>query len=222
MSESNYLFRVSAKIYSSIMLVAALCLILTHLSLYLYNYQVEELEWLLLQLFDLDEENNLPTWYSSFLLLNNAFLLALVARAHDTQDKLQWTLMSLGFFILSIDEVAGLHETFNSAIEMNWAIPGAILVLLIGAAFIPFLRRLRRGLAVMFVLSGTVFVSGAIIIELLSEDMDSDSLGYMLAVAVEEGFEMFGAWLLLTTLLREMSSGEGLNLSVDISFSKIA
>lgn len=177
---------------------------------------MEELEWLILQLFDLDEENNLPTWFSSFLLLNNAFFLALMARSSRDRDKLQWWMMSVGFFVLSIDEVAGLHESFNSSIEMNWAIPGAILVAVVGVAFIPFLLRLRRGLAGIFILSGVVFVSGAIIVELLSEDMDSDSLGYMLAVALEEGLEMLGAWLFLSTLIKEMCNEESLDVSVSL------
>ncbi|GJM12921.1 MAG: hypothetical protein DHS20C12_13240 [Pseudohongiella sp.] len=216
MLNTNYILRINPKTYSLGFLVVAVCLVSTHLALYLYNYQVEELEWLLLQLFDLDEENNLPTWFSSFLLLNNAFFLALVARFPDAHDRLQWTLMSAGFFILAIDEVAGLHETFNSSIETNWAIFGAILVLVVGAAFIPFLLRLRRGLALMFIVSGVIFVSGAIIIELLSEDMDSDSLAYMMAVSLEEGLEMLGAWLFLTTLLKEMSAGKDLNVGVAV------
>ena len=216
MSDSRYQISINTRSYSLVLLITAVVLVSIHLGLYQYNYQVEELEWLLLQLFDLDEENNLPTWFSSFLLLNNAFFLVLVARAENTQDKLQWTMMSVGFFVLAIDEVAGLHETFNSSIEMNWAIPGAILVLLVGAAFIPFLLRLRRGLAGMFILSGAVFVSGAIIIELLSEEMDSDSLSYMMAVAVEEGLEMFGAWLFLKTLMKEMGSAKNVEVSISI------
>ena len=113
MPNSNYSLTVNSQTYPLVLLASAVCLVSIHLGLYVYNYRVEELEWLLLQLFDLDEENNLPTWFSSFLLLNNAFFLALVARLESTQDKLQWTLMSIGFFILSVDEVAGLHESIR-------------------------------------------------------------------------------------------------------------
>lgn len=217
MSSPSYVLHINVKAYTRLVLATALLLVSIHTGLYLYNYQIGELEWLLLQLFDLDEENNLPTWFSSFLLLNNAFFLALMARSEQVQDKVQWSLMSAGFLILAIDEVAGIHETFNSSIEMNWAIPGAILVAVVGVAFIPFLLRLRRALAGFFILSGIVFVSGAIIVELLSEDMDSDSLAYMMAVAVEEGLEMFGAWLFLVTLLKEMSTEKKLDVSVSIA-----
>lgn len=216
MSDTSYRFTVDAKAYPFTLLATAICLVSIHLGLYIYNYQVEELEWLLLQLFDLDEENNLPTWFSSFLLLNNAFFLALMARSEEVGDKFHWKLMSVGFLVLAIDEVAGMHETFNSLIEMNWAIPAAILVGFVGVAFIPFLLRLRRALAGLFILSGIVFISGALLVELLSEEMDSDSLAYMMAVALEEGLEMLGAWLFLVTLLKEMSAEKKLDVSVSV------
>ena len=54
------------------------------------------------------------------------------------------------------------------------------------------------------VLSGVVFVSGAIIVELLSVDLDGDSLDYALAVALEEGLEMMGVILLLAVILNQM------------------
>ena len=214
MQHADFQLKINIIAYSLFLLFMAVLLLSLHLGLYWYNYQVEELEWLLLQLFDMDEENNLPTWFSSFLLLNNAFLLYLVAKSELVQDRLHWGLMSAGFLLLAIDEVAGLHETLNSSIEMNWAMAGAILVTVVGAAFIPFLLRLPRRLAGMFILSGAVFISCAIIIELLSEDMDSDSWAYMLAVALEEGLEMLGAWLLLVTLLKQMANSSKLDVAV--------
>lgn len=222
MPNSNYRLDISIKEYTSTLLVLALVLVVIHTGLYIYNYQVEELPWLLLQLFDLDEENNIPTWFSSFLLLNCGFFLYVLSWDERQQKKFHWRLMGAGFFLLAIDEVAGLHETFNSSIEMNWAIPGAILVLFVAVAFVPFLLSLPRKLSVIFVLAGFLYVSGAIIVELLSEDMDSDSLGYMLAVAVEEGLEMMGALLFLTAVLNEMKRGgneQTETVTVDVSIN---
>lgn len=222
MPGSSYQLHVSIKEYTSTLLALALVLVTIHTGLYVYNYQAEELPWLLLQLFDLDEENNIPTWFSSFLLLNSAFFLYVFSRGEQLQKKFHWRFMAAGFFLLAIDEVAGLHETFNSSIEMNWAIPGAILVLFVAVAFVPFLLSLSRRLACLFVLSGFLYVSGAIIVELLSEDLESDSLVYMLAVAVEEGLEMIGALLFLATVLNEMRSGgseQSEQVAVDVSVS---
>ena len=205
MPESKYRFELSARDYAASLFALAGVFVFTHLGLYYYNYHAEELPWLLLQLFDLDEENNLPTWFSSFVLLNVAFFVHLASTQPEVEKRLHWRFIALGFFILSVDEVAGMHETFNSSIEINWAIPGAILVLFVAAAFVPFLLALPGRLAAMFVLSGALFVSGAIVTALLSEDMDSDSWAYAMAVALEEGLEMIGALLFLYLNLREMA-----------------
>lgn len=210
-------FQVSVQDYTISLFVLAAVFITVHLGLYFYNYQVEELPWLLLQLFDLDEENNLPTWFSSFVLLNIAFFVHLSAKRPDLEKRAHWQCMAIGFLVLAIDEVAGLHETFNTSIEINWAIPGAILVLFLTAAFVPFLLSLRKKLALLFIISGALYISGAIVTELLSEDMDSDSWSYAMAVALEEGLEMFGALLFLRVNLRELATQGFVQVETEIA-----
>lgn len=217
MSEIRHQFEVSARDYGAVLFALVVVFICSHLGLYYYNYHVEELPWLLLQLFDLDEENNLPTWFSSFVLLNIAFFVYVSSLQPNLEKRMHWRFIALGFFLLSIDEVAGLHETFNSSIEMNWAIPGAILVLFLAAAFVPFLLSLPGKLAMLFILAGGLFVSGAIITELFSEDMDSDSWAYAMAVALEEGLEMSGALLFLYLNLKEMAVGEQVRIEAQVS-----
>lgn len=217
MASDNYQFNLVVRDYTVTLLVLALVLVGIHVGLYFYNYRAEELPWLLLQMFDLDEENNLPTWFSSFLLLNNAFFLYLYSIQPGLQKRFHWSFLAAGFLLLAIDEVAGLHETFNSSIDMNWAIPGGILVLFVSVVFVPFLLSLPRRLALRFMIAGSLYVSGAILVELLSEDMESDSLAYTLAVAVEEGLEMMGAWFMLRVLLTEMKNGDEVNVTVAVS-----
>lgn len=216
MSQTKYSIDISAKEYSFSVLALALVLVAVHLGLYIYHYQVEELPWLLRQLFDLDEENNIPTWFSSFLLLNNAFFLYLYSTQKEVVKRSYWGLLAAGFLLLALDEVAGLHETFNTAIEMNWAIIGGIGVLFVGVFFVPFLLAIPRRLAMMFMLAGLLYVSGAIIVELLGEDLDSDSLIYALTVSLEEGLELLGAWLFLNVMLQEMKTDEAVGIHAEI------
>jgi hypothetical protein len=216
MSTSKFSIEISVKEYSISLLVLAFVLVSVHTGLYLYHYRVEELPWLLRQLFDLDEENNIPTWYSSFLLLNNAFFLYIYSIQQEVVKRSYWGLLSAGFLLLAIDEVAGLHETLNTAIEMNWAILGAIVVLFVGVLFVPFLLAIRRRLALMFMFSGLLYFSGAILVELLGEDLDSDSLLYAFTVALEEGLELIGAWIFLNVLLGEMSVEGSVTIPVEI------
>ena len=149
------------------------------------------------QLFELDEENNLPTWFSSFLLLNNAAISWLISSTAKTKKR-HWQVLAVRFLLLAIDEVAGLHETFYSSIDDNWTIYAAPLVLIIGAAYLQFLISLPRKTAYWFCLSGFLYVGGALGIEWLAQDMDEDSFSYALAVAVEEGAEIAGALLFLS------------------------
>lgn len=106
-----------------------------------------------------------------------------------------------------------MHESMNTAIEINWAIPGVILVVLVGLAFVPFLLSLPRRIAVLFVLSGLLYLSGALGVELLSEDMDEDSIAYGFATALEEGLEMLGALMFLAVNLGEMKQQEQIKIA---------
>jgi hypothetical protein len=196
---------ITASIRPYLILLACLVVVFVavHLGLNIYNYEVEEVPWLLLQLFELDEENNLPTWFSSFLLLNNAAVLAFAA-AQATRHKIQWSVLAAGFLLLSIDEVAGLHETFHTAIDTNWTIYAGILALVVGAAFVPFLLALPRVTAIFFIVAGFLYLAGALVVEYLSRDMDEETLSYALAVSLEEGLEMAGALLFLAINLNRL------------------
>jgi len=216
MSDPQHQLLISTRDYAATLCALAAVFVGIHLGINYYNYHVEELPWLLIQLFELDEENNLPTWFSSFILLNIAFFVFISSNRPDLAKRAHWRLIAAGFLLLAIDEVAGLHESFNSSIEINWAIPGAILILFVAAFYVPFLLSLRRKLAILFILSGVLFVSGAIITELLSEDMDSDSWAYAMAVAVEEGLEMFGALLFLWLNLKELESDQRVDISLGV------
>lgn len=192
---------IPSKKYTTTLFCITICLVVIHLSLASYHKLVDDLPWLLRQLFDLDDENNIPTWFSSFLLLNSAVVMYLFFSSRQQGQHIQWAVLGWGFLLLSIDEVAGLHETFNTAVEFSWTIPGGILVIIVGLYFVPFLIRIDRRLAILYVVSGLMYVSGAIIIELLSEDMDEDHISYSFATALEEGLEMLGAWLFLSVNL---------------------
>jgi len=198
------------------LLVIVVSLVFIHCLLHLYQSYIAEVPWLLMQLFELDEENNLPTFFSGYLLLNNAFFLYLIACANRHSYTWHWYILAFGFLTLSVDEIAGLHETFNTATDINWAIPAGVLVLLGSIFFVPFLLSLNRRLAFMFVVSGAIYLGGAVGIELLSQDMDEDSLAYGFATALEEGMELFGAWLFLAVNLEEMR-GENTRLEANVS-----
>jgi hypothetical protein len=62
-------------------------LLTVHCSLQIWHYQSEEIPWTLRQLFDVDEEDSIPTWYSaSALLLASALLFFISQRKRADRD----------------------------------------------------------------------------------------------------------------------------------------
>jgi len=200
--------------------LVAFSLLLVDSVITVYHYQVEELEWILWrQLFDVDEENNLPTWFSGFLLGVTAFWLWVNAEAkHRASDRwwVHWRALALGFFLLCIDEIAGLHESFNTVTDATWAIPGGILALLVGLTFFPFLWSLPKATRNAFFLAGCIYIGGAGGVEIIGAPMDADTMTYNLTTVVEEGLKMTGVLLFLMALLQDMSRQQGQAFQVGV------
>jgi len=189
----------------------AIFLLFMHAVLYLIHFQVGEVEWYFLQLFDVNEEHNLPTWFSGFNLGITTLFLWIISREKkrlDDDQARRWSILFVGFFYLFVDEIAGLHETVNSIIEPSWAWGGLVIAIVLGIYFIPFLRTLPRNTFRQFVVAGTVFVGGAVVMELVGEPIDGDSLAYAMSTWVEEGMEIFGVILFTRAQLDYLMGGE--------------
>ena len=213
----RYEVRISPRALTRLLLIVSLTLLACHTALALYHYRVENLHFLVIQLFDVDQENNLPSWFSGCLLLTASALLWFCARTKRVGGDPwsgTWYALALGFLLLSVDEVAGVHESINSMIVITWAIPGGAAALVIGLAFIPFLLHLPRRTAVLFALAGAIYLAGAAGLEVVGNSLVAqglrDTLRYNLWSLLEESLEMFGVILFLDTLLRYMrGSGAG-------------
>jgi hypothetical protein len=207
----RYEFSISSSGLPRTLLIVAITLLACHAALWTYHFQVDELHWLWLQLFDVDQENNLPTWFSQFLLVLASALLWICARTRASQGdpfSAYWYALAAGFLLMAVDEVAGVHESINSVIVMSWAIPAAGLSLLIGLAFVPFLLRLPRPTALLFSLAGALYLTGAVGTEIVGNTMVRErlenTLRYKMTTMAEESLEMFGMILFLYALLRYM------------------
>lgn len=207
-------YNISLERYCQFLLAVVAFFIVAHISLNYADIRYDNIHWLIIEFFHLDEENNLPTWFSSFMLANNALLLAIIA-IKATSYRLHWHLLAIGFLILSIDEVAGIHESFNTVSKMNWTLVGAVLVADLFVIYIPFLRSLQPHILFGYVSSGAIFVSGALVIEFFSRDIDSDSMTYIFATAAEEGMEMFGSLLFLFFNFTYLKQSQG-SVVIDI------
>ncbi|WP_375758794.1 hypothetical protein [Corallococcus exercitus] len=165
----------------------------------------------------LSYEENLPTWYASALLLGCALVLALIGRAAGLSrdpGRRHWWALAIIFAYLSLDESVGLHEHLGGLLSLGgvlfftWVVPAAILVLLGGLAFLPFLARLPPRRRAQFILAGALYVGGALGMELplgwWTEQHGNDNLVYALIDHVEEALELVGSSLFLAALVEEL------------------
>ncbi len=151
-------------------------------------------------LFDLDAEEGLGTWLSAVILLVAGQLLLDQARWEQARKgplARHWQVLGLGFHLLSLDEVAGLHEYLNTSLgDTSWTGVGAVGAGLVFVAFVPFLRRLEPRARAQFLIAGFVYLGGALGVERATDgyaDADQlNSLAYNLWNVVEEGMEMGG------------------------------
>ena len=168
----------------------------------------------LLPLVNLSYEGNLPTWYSSTLLLLCAVVLAVIAaskRRSGDPYRRHWTALAVIFLYMAIDEAVSIHELLNQLFDLpgifyfGWVIPAGILVAVFVASYLRFLAALPPRSGFEFLRAGAVYVGGALGVELLlgywTDLYGDDGLGYGLIDALEESLEIAGASLFLSALL---------------------
>ena len=200
-------------------------LLALHVVLQTATYRGADIPWDLQDLFDLDEEQSVPTWFSAATLLFSSGLLLAIAgtkRRGGDRDARYWYGLSAGFAVMSLDEVAGLHELLNSTMSMTWTVPALGLVLAIMFLYARFLLRLPVATRWLIVVAGVTFVAGAVGVELLTnvllnrKQLALDTLDYKLLTALEEGLEMFGSVLFLSAILRYMEASASRRSKVEI------
>lgn len=203
------------------------------------------------QLFDVDLEANLPTFYNCFLFFVGAALFIVSGRLEERKaHRKGWGLMAAVFVFLGVDEGSQIHEKFmlvtlrlmNHGQQTGtnlgwwyyaWVIPYGIAALVLGLVMIRWLLALDPKLRTGLIVSGIVYVFGAVFMEMYSgkiaEALQSVSLtqdqmryipceiyeggtcqqyadvGYIAAYTVEEACEMIGLIMCAHVLMKALA-----------------
>lgn len=171
-----------------------------------------------LDLFSVNAEQTIPTWYSVLLLFGAALLFLLIAREKigtKARDGWLWGSLFLVFLYLSLDEAASIHEIaaewlqtdfqLSGFLAFGWQLAAAPFLLLFGLLYFRFWLRLPRSTRLHFMLAGLVYVGGAFVIEGFSaaryDALGGLSYGYLVIGTLEEFCEMLGVIILIYGLL---------------------
>lgn len=201
--------------------VAICLLILAGILGSIARYQFGVTDSYIVNLFNLDNEKNVPTYFATFLLLTCAVLLFIIGYARKKQavrDYWQWMGLGAVFIFLSMDEFIEIHEVIGTAIQNRyqptgvfyfaWIIPYAVLAVGMALAYLPFLFRLPATFKKLFILAGFLYVMGALGLEAVASyfnyEIGERGLYFVFLTTIEESMEMFGLLLFIYALLHYM------------------
>ena len=182
----------------------------------IYGFGAEK-HWL--NSLNMDRELNLPTLFSSALLLISALLMQRLGKSSNPATAKDWRLLSKIFIFLALDEALQIHEILiipglrhqvHPALASTWVVPYAALVLIMLWRFRRFLGCIPRATASRLLRSGFVYLSGAIGMEMIGSFAVRSSLirlhspWYGAITGLEESLELLGIILLIDALMRAL------------------
>lgn len=146
--------------------------------------------------------------------------IAHIKRIASDRYVRHWQALSIIFLYLCLDEALSIHDGkfllyLRSALNTSgffyfaWVIPGIILVIICLLAFLGFLTHLPAKFRRLFLMAGTIYVAGAIGMEMLNgyyaNFYGQQDIVYAILTTIEELLEMLGIIVFIYALLSYMS-----------------
>jgi hypothetical protein len=173
----------------------------------------------MVQLFNVDGERNVPTFFTVMLAFCAVLLLTMIGLAEkrrEKNDSRYWFALAAGFAFLGYDEAFQVHEQLilpmrklmgnasQGFFYYGWVVPGIAGVCALALLFSKFLLRLPAATRNWMIFSGCLYVGGAVLMEMFDGKYAASygqDLMYSVLVTVEEGLEMSGLAAFAYTLL---------------------
>jgi hypothetical protein len=176
----------------------------------------------MIPMFNFDDERNVPTLFSGFLILLCAVVLWQVSQAEVQRGgklSFYWKALFVVTMFLFFDEVFSIHEIANNKrfkhvwpegdgyFHFAWVVPYFFLATAVLLFFIKFLLKLPARTRVQFLIAGGLYAGGALGMELLGGKYQHTygiDLNYFLIITIEESLEMLGMIRFLSAILEHL------------------
>ncbi len=129
------------------------------------------------ELFGVNEETSLPTWWTSVVLALLGVFTAVVCtqQAKNRSELVSWWALAAGFVFLSMDDGAMLHERVGYLFDVSgelhdarWMIVWLPLAAVVGGVVLWRLWRVSRRLVIGLTIGAIVFLAGAVGLEIIN------------------------------------------------------
>ncbi len=164
----------------------------------------------------LDAEKNFPAYYSSLAILLASLLLLIIALTKkDGRNIYYWFGLSAVFLYLSFDEMFRIHERltplakelFPTSDFIGWWVPVGIILLPLSLIYLRFVFNLPKRTRNLFVVSGLIFILGAVGFEILGDkalEANGRDITYAVLYTIEELLEMLGIAIFIYAIVDYM------------------
>lgn len=213
----------SKKIITILCVCVGILVMLSLVASYLMVYNPDNLySKKYIEFFYLNNENNLPSLFSTMLLfiaslLNFAIYSVTAANPEKKKYKFYWFILGAVFLFLGLDESLQIHELLNNRdsikametenlfVYYGWVIPYAIGSAIIGIFFLRFVFSLPVNIRNRFMIAGFIYVFAALgmeCLESLAHNLYGDnSFLIKTLITIEEPMEMSGVIIFIYALL---------------------
>ena len=193
------------------------CSVLLQSLKYVFHLQFTALNFLIF-LFNVDQERNIPTFFSVlFLLIATRMLYSIAVEKSLKKDRYRfhWWLLTILFFLIAGDEFMATHEMISEIIRDKydvtgflyyaWVIPFGALVIALSIFYSGFVfRHLPEKTRNFMLLSALLYVGGSMGMEMVGSYFflkgGTENMTNAILTSIEEGMEMAGVALLIFTL----------------------
>lgn len=222
------IFRASSTTWAFVV-IAAVIVSIHSIAQLGYYFTGDETIRKIARLLDLDNEENIPTFFTVIILLFAAQLLAVIAVLKYQKNEIdvaKWYILSFGFLAMAFDEAFRFHEkatgplrpvlrdhldvTHLGVLHFSWVVPAIFLVLGFAIYFIRFVFRLPPSTRRAVFIAATLYLGGAIGMELIGGlYVATHGFGtpvYIILTTIEESLEITGVIVFIYALLQYLSA----------------